>query len=354
LFIIKEGIEVLEKIVECVPNFSEGRNKKILEKIADSIKAVNGVKLLSFEPDGDYNRSVVTFIGPPEAVKEAAYASAKTAFELIEMTIHKGGHPRLGAVDVVPFIPISNVSMDECINLANEFGKKIGEELQVPVYLYEEAAKKNVRKNLANIRKGEYEGLEEKLKDPEWFPDFGPAAFNRKSGAMVTGARFFLIAYNVNLNTNDTSIAQEIALRIRESGRPKKNEKGEFILDEKGKKIMIPGSLKSIKALGVLLKRMNIAQVSINVVNYKITPPHIAFEEVRKEAATFGIQVTGSEIVGLTPKESLVIAGKYYAEKSGSNKILSENELIDLAIKKLGLSQIDTFIPEKKIIEYMI
>jgi glutamate formiminotransferase/formiminotetrahydrofolate cyclodeaminase len=344
----------LEKIVECVPNFSEGRDKEKLDKIADSIRAIKGVKLLSFEPDKDYNRSVVTFIGTPDAVKEAAFASTKTAFELIDMTTHKGEHPRLGAVDVVPFIPISNVSMEDCVILANEFGKQVGEELKIPVYLYEEAAKKPARRNLANIRKGEYEGLNEKLKDQDWKPDYGPAEFNPKSGGMVTGARFFLIAYNVNLNTNDTSIAHEIALRIRESGRLKKNENGEFVLDEKGKKVMIPGSLKAIKALGVLLERLNIAQVSINVVNYKITPPHIAFEEVKKEAETLGVQVTGSEIVGLTPKEALVMAGRFYAEKANTSNPFSEKAYIDLAIEKLRLSQIEAFIPEKKVIEYMI
>jgi glutamate formiminotransferase len=344
----------VEKIMECVPNFSEGRNKDILDKIAESIKNVDGIKLLSFEPDKDYNRSVVTFVGTPECVKKAAYASTKTAFELIDMTTHHGEHPRIGAVDVVPFIPVSNVTMEECVQTANEYGKQVADEFNIPVYLYEEASRKPERKNLANIRKGEYEGLPEKLADSEWIPDYGPAAFNPKSGALVTGARFFLIAYNVNLKTNNTSIAHEIALRIRESGRPKKNEKGEFIFDEKGKKIIIPGSLKAIKALGILLERFNIAQVSINVVNYKITPPHIAFEEVKKEAKNLGVEVTGSEIVGLTPKEALIIAAKYFAVKENIGKQFTEKEYIDLAIEKLGLSELETFIPEKKIIEYMI
>jgi glutamate formiminotransferase len=340
----------VDKIIECVPNFSEGRNKEVLDKIAASIKSVKDVKLLSFEPDKDYNRSVVTFIGNPESVREAAFASTKTAIELIDMTLHHGEHPRLGTVDVVPFIPVSGTSMEECIQIANRFGKDVGENLHIPVYLYEEAAKTPERKNLANIRKGEYEGLPEKIIDPEWYPDYGPGVFNPKSGAMVTGARFFLIAYNVNLNTNDVSIAHEIAQRIRESGRPKKNEKGEFVLDEKGKKIIEPGSLRSIKAMGVLLERLNIAQVSINVVNYKITPPHIVFEEVRKEANKLGVEVTGSEIVGLTPKEAMILAGEYYA---GISK-LTENEHIELAVKTLGLDQIDKFVPAKKIIEYMI
>ncbi len=333
----------MKPLVECVPNFSEGRNIDIVNAIAESIRRVAGVKLLSVEPDKDYNRSVVTFVGEPEPVKEAAFQSMKTASELIDMRQHKGEHPRLGATDVVPFVPISGVSMEDCVQFANEFGKRVADELNIPMYLYEEAARMPERRNLAAIRKGEYEGLSAKLKDSAWLPDYGKAVFNEKSGATVTGARFFLIAYNVNLNTNNKDLVHEIALRIRESGRTQK--------DENGNSMKIPGSLKSVKAMGVLLERLNIAQVSINLTNYTVTPPHVAFEEVKKEAKTLGIETTGSEIVGLIPKEALLKAGNFY---SGNKTSMSENELIELSIKHLGLSQIEPFDPQKKIIEYMI
>jgi glutamate formiminotransferase/formiminotetrahydrofolate cyclodeaminase len=344
----------LNQIVECVPNFSEGRNLDNINAIADSIRRVPGLKLLSVEPDRDYNRTVVTFVGGPEAVKEAAFQATKTASELIDMTKHGGEHPRIGATDVVPFVPVSGVTMADCVRLANEYGKRVSEELHIPIYLYEEAATRSERKNLATIRKGEYEGLPEKLKDPNWQPDYGPATFNAKSGATVTGARMFLIAYNVNLNTNDSKVAHEIALRIRESGRAFKNAVGEFVLDEHGEKVMLPGSLKAVKAMGVLLEAHNIAQVSINLVNYEITPPHIAFEEVRKEAERLSFRATGSEIVGLTPKAALLVAGKFYLERDGKTVEVSEEELIQVAIDRLGLSQLDVFDPEKKIIECQI
>ena len=315
----------------------------IVNAIAESIRRVAGVKLLSVEPDKDYNRSVVTLIGEPQAVQEAAFRAMKTAAELIDMRQHKGEHPRLGATDVVPFVPISGVTMEDCVKLANELGKRVAEELNIPIYLYEEAARTPERRNLATIRKGEYEGLSAKLKDTTWLPDYGKPVFNEKSGATVTGARFFLIAYNVNLNTNNKDQAHEIALRIRESGRTQK--------DEKGNSVKIPGLLKSVKAMGVLLERLNIAQVSINLTNYIVTPPHVAFEEVTKQAKTLGIEGTGSEIVGLIPKEALMLAGKYY---SGNKVPSSEDETIRLAIERLGLSQIEPFDPKKKIIEYMI
>ena len=331
----------MTRIVECVPNFSEGRNPDVIEAIARSIRAVAGVRLLSVEPDKDYNRSVVTFVGEPEAVESAAFEATRIASELIEMRLHRGEHPRLGATDVVPFVPVSGVTMEECVRIAHSFGKRVGEVLGIPVYLYEEAATSPARNNLSDIRKGEYEGLAEKLKDPAWRPDYGPTVFNPKSGATVTGARFFLIAYNVNFNTNRKDLAHEIALRIRESGRTKK--------DASGNGVKIPGSLKAVKAMGVLLERLNIAQVSINLNNFNITPPHVAFETVKREAKSLGIDVTGSEVVGLIPKEALLMAGRYY---SGGQEV--EKELIDLAIESLGLSQIERFEPEKKIIEYMI
>lgn len=339
----------MRKIVECVPNFSDGRNPQVVNAIAGAISGVRGVKFISAEPDKDYNRTVVTFIGEPGPAVEAAFRATRTAAELIDMSQHTGEHPRIGATDVVPFVPVSGVSMDECIALAHEYGKKVGEELQIPVYLYEAAATKPERRNLSNIRKGEYEGLAEKLKDPSWSPDYGPATFNSRSGATVTGARMFLIAYNVNLNTNDVKLANEIALRIRESGRVKKDEKGDPVLDSQGKKVTIPGSLKAVKAMGVLLEAHNIAQVSINLVDYHVTPPHAAFEEVKKQAATLGAKVTGSEIVGLTPKEALLLAGQYYAPRESG-----EGAMLQRAVEALGLSQLEPFAIEKKVIEFQL
>ncbi len=347
----------MKNLVECVPNFSEGQNHNIIDAIAGVIDATENVKLLSVEPDRDYNRTVITFVGTPDAVKQAAFEATKVASEMIDMRQHKGEHPRIGAVDVVPFVPLSGVTMDDCVKLANEYGKMVSDKLNIPVFLYEEAARKSDRKNLSNIRKGEYEGLEQKLKDPEWFPDYpirGSNQFNPKSGATVAGARYFLIAYNVNLNTNDKNIAHEIALRIRESGRPMKNEKGEIVKDSTGKTVNVPGSLKAVKAMGVLLERFNIAQVSINLTNFNVTPPHIAFEEVKKEAQTLGVEVTGSEIVGLVPKDALITAGKFYLGEQLQTLNVSEMDLINVAIQYLGLNQLETFNPYKKIIEYMI
>jgi len=336
----------MARIVECVPNFSEGRSIRVINAIAGAISAVPGVKFISAEPDKDYNRTVVTFVGEPEAVLEGAFQGTKQAVELIDMSQHHGEHPRIGAADVVPFVPVSGVTMEDCVGLSKEFGARVGGELGIPVYLYEEAATRPERKNLSVIRKGEYEGLAEKLKDPAWAPDFGPAVFNAASGAVVTGARMFLIAYNVNLDTNDVKVASEIALRIRESGRIKKDGKGNPVLDAGGKKITVSGSLRAVKAMGVLLEAHNIAQVSINLVNYHVTSPHMAFEEVKKEAATFGVHVTGSEIVGLTPKDALLMAGKFYApEASGEEAILAA------AVASLGLSQLEPFDMQKKVIE---
>ncbi len=339
----------MPRLVECVPNFSEGRNIKTIDAIAGVITAVPGVKFISAEPDKDYNRTVVTFIGEPAGVVEAAFHATKKAAELIDMTQHKGEHPRIGATDVVPFVPLQGVTMQDCVKLAHEFGKKVGDELHIPVYLYEEAATKPERKNLSTVRKGEYEGLDDKLKDPHWKPDYGPTEFNAKSGATVTGARVFLIAYNVNLKTGDKKIADEIAFRIRESGRVKKDANGNPVLDASGKKVSIPGSLKAVKAMGVLLEAHNIAQVSINLTNFNVTPPHVAFEEVKNEAATLGVEVTGSELVGLSPLEAMLMAGRFYSPNT-----TGEKELLSVAEEKLGLSQLDKFDPQKKIIEYQL
>jgi glutamate formiminotransferase/formiminotetrahydrofolate cyclodeaminase len=318
----------------------------VISTIGDAIRTVHGVTLLSAEPDKDYNRTVVTFVGAPQAVCDAAFEATRAAARLIDMRFHKGEHPRIGATDVVPFVPVSGVSMAECVQLARRFGRRVGEDLHIPVYLYEEAATRPERRNLATIRKGEYEGLPEKLRDPAWAPDFGPTVMNEKSGATVTGARVFLIAYNVNLDTNDAKIAQEIALRIRESGRVQKDAGGKPVLDARGQKVTVPGTLKSVKAMGVLLDAQDIAQVSINLVNFQVTPPHVAFEEVKRQAAILGVRVTGSEIVGLTPRAALLMAGKYYAPEERDDR-----RLLIIAIERLGLSQIEPFDPMKKVIE---
>jgi glutamate formiminotransferase/formiminotetrahydrofolate cyclodeaminase len=330
-----------KRIVECVPNFSEGQNADIVDKIASSVQSTQNVKLLNVEPDRDYNRTVITFAGEPSCVKEAAFKAISTASELIDMSRQKGEHPRIGATDVCPIIPVANVTKDECVNLSNELGKDVGEKLGIPVYLYEDAARSAERKNLENIRKGEYEGLEQKLKN--WIPDYGSTEYNdkvRKSGATVIGSRFFLIAYNVNLNTRDVSIANEIAKKVRESGS--------MIIDESGKKKRVPGILKYVKAIGVELNEYNITQVSLNLTNYKATSIHKVFETIKTQAKVYGIEATGSEVIGLVPKEALIEAGAFY---TGNN---SENNLIEAAIEHLGLSQLNKFEPEKKIIENLL
>jgi len=342
------------KLVECVPNFSEGRDLNIINSITKEIELVEGVMLLDVDPGADTNRTVVTFIGPPEQVKIAAFNAIKKAAELIDMSKHKGAHPRMGATDVCPFVPVSEVSMDDCVKLAKEVGKRVAEELNIPVYLYEEAASKPERANLADVRKGEYEGLPEKLLDPEWQPDFGEAVFNPHSGALITGAREFLIAYNVNLNTRDKKLANEIALNIKEAGRAKKDENGKTVKDEQGNTVKVPGTLKYTKAIGWYIEEYGQAQVSINLTNYKVTPPHIAFEEVRKEADKLGLVVTGSELVGLIPKDAMLMAGRYYLEKQGKCPGVPDDELIIMAIKSMGLDQLSPFDPEKKIIEYRV
>ncbi|OGU70858.1 MAG: glutamate formimidoyltransferase [Ignavibacteria bacterium RIFCSPLOWO2_12_FULL_56_21] len=337
-------------LIECVPNFSEGRNMSVINAIGNAVSSVDGARLLNIEPDKDYNRTVVTFVGTRDAVVEAAFRATSVAAERIDMRFHSGEHPRLGATDVVPFIPVSGVSMDDCIQLARRFGERVSSELKIPVYLYEFAASSPERRNLSDIRKGEYEGLESKLKDPAWTPDFGPAVFNAKSGATVTGARKFLIAYNVNLATEETQIAQEIALRIRESGRVQKDAQGNPVKDARGKTLKIPGTLKSVKAMGVFLERHRIAQVSINLVDYSITSMHDAFEEVARLAKELGTHVTGSELVGLSPLEAFRKACRFY-EPSFKG---SDRDTVALACKKLGLDQLEPFVADKKIIEFMI
>jgi glutamate formiminotransferase/formiminotetrahydrofolate cyclodeaminase len=340
----------MQQLVECVPNFSEGRNKETVEALGKSITQVFGAHLLSIEPDADYNRTVITFVGEPDAVVEAAFQAVKTAAECIDMAQHKGEHPRIGAADVVPFIPIRDISMDDCVKLAEKFGERVARELNIPIYLYEYAARSPQRRNLSDIRSGEYEGLAEKLNDANWKPEYGAPLFNAKSGATVTGARKILIAYNVNLNTLNDRHAQEIALRIRESGRPRKDDRGNTMKNEQGEIIKIPGTLKAVKAMGVYLERYKISQVSINLVDYETTSMHKAYEEVKKQAHLLGIDVAGSELVGLAPLDAMVQAGKFYSE----GKELSESEYVSLAVKKLGLNRLEPFDPKKKIIEYMI
>ncbi len=337
-------------IVECVPNFSEGRNRETVEAIADAIRQVPGVKLMGAEPDKDYNRTVVTFAGAPEAVLTAALEATRVAVERIDMSLHRGEHPRLGAVDVVPFVPVSETTMEECVELARRYGRRIAEQWAIPVYLYEYAATSPRRKNLADIRKGEYERLPEKLREPDGKPDFGPAEFNPRSGATVTGARKFLIAYNVNLATPAIESARDIAERIRESGRVVRDAQGNPVRNEKGEPVRIPGLLKAVKAMGVFLERLQITQVSMNLIDYDLTPPHLAFEEVTREASRLGIRVTGSEIVGMIPLRALRMAGQFYAEGSP----MPEEEYIQLAIRRLGLNRLEPFDPSLKVIEYQL
>ncbi|MEK6650209.1 MAG: glutamate formimidoyltransferase [Bacteroidota bacterium] len=337
-------------LVECVPNFSEGRDAAVIEAIVAAVRSVPGVALLSVEPDRDYHRCVVTFVGSPEQVVEAAVQATAVATEKIDMRLHSGEHPRLGATDVVPFIPISGTTMDECVTLARSYGERVAQRLGIPIYLYEHAATRKERKNLSDIRKGEYEGLPAKLADPAWAPDFGPAAFNPRSGATVTGARKFLIAYNVNLSTPDVEVAQEISLRVRESGRVKKDDQGNTVKDAQGNSVKIAGTLKSVKAMGVFLERHKIAQVSMNLVDHEVTSMHDAFEEVGRQAATLGVKATGSELVGLAPLEAFRRAARHYHPSSN----LSDQEMVTVACERLGLAQLEPFDPNRKIIDLML
>ncbi len=337
------------KIIECVPNFSEGRNQQTFEAIKGAIAKIRNAKLLSLEPDADYNRVVVTIAGDEEGILNATLNACRAAAENIDMRKHKGEHPRLGAIDVVPFVPVANVTTEECVRISEKFAELISKELKVPVYLYEHAARKPERKSLSSIRQGEYEGLEARLRDPNWAPDYGEAVFNRKLGAIVTGSRFFLIAYNVNIKSNNVKYSKEIAEILRESGYSKRDENGNIIKVD-GKVVKVPGRLKEVKGMGVALEKYNITQVSMNLTNYNITPLHIAFEEVKKESERLGVKVHGSEIVGLVPLQAMLQAGKFYSNEKETN----EKKLLDIAIDKLGLSTLHTFKPKEKIIEYMI
>ncbi len=393
-----------KKLVECVPNFSEGRDKKVINAIVEAINSVDGVEVLDVDPGFDTNRTVVTLVGEPDAVVEGAFRGIKKASELIDMSKHHGEHPRMGATDVCPFVPVNNITVEECVELAHRLAKRVGEELKIPVYLYEYAATRPERKNLANIRKGEYEGLAEKLKDPEWKPDYGPAEFNPKSGATVIGVREFLIAYNITLNTREKLYATDIALEIREKGRPKrvgnikpfytygtmvKHKEGEFYCGncdfvaktqdelfehcEKehnydlkaiyrehgidptnlvGKPSIKAGKFKFCKAIGWYVDEYERAQISINLTNYKVTPPHIVLEEVRKLAAERGLVVTGSEIVGLIPFEALYQAGVYYLKQQGKSAGVPLDDVLKTAVYSMGLNDVSEFNIKEKVLGY--
>jgi len=345
----------MQKLIECVPNFSEGCDLNVIRQITDAIESVEGVSLLDVDPGASTNRTVVTFVGSPEAAVEAAFRGIKKAAELIDMRRHKGAHPRMGATDVCPFIPVSNVSWEEAITCANQLGKRVGEELNIPVYLYERAAKDKARANLSVIRAGEYEGFFDKIKQREWKPDFGPSVFNEKSGATVIGVRDFLVAYNVNLNTKAVRRANSVAFDVREQGRVKTENGapyGKPVLDANGEPVRIPGMLKHVKAIGWFVKEYGIAQVSMNLTNIEETPLHAAFDACVEAAGKRGLRVTGSEIVGMVPKKCLVDAGRYFLRKQQWSEGASEEELIAIAIRSMGLSELKPFDPKEKVIEF--
>ena len=347
----------MKKLIECVPNFSEGRDMGVIKQITDEIENVEGVKLLDVDPGAATNRTVVTFVGTPDEVCEAAFRAIRKAMEVIDMSKHKGEHPRMGATDVCPLVPVSNIDMDETVEYARKLAERVGEELELPIFCYEYAAFNEERKNLANIRSGEYEGMSEKLQDENWKPDFGPARFNPKAGVTAIGARDFLVAFNVNLNTTSTRRANAIAFDVRERGRVKREGHpltGPVVKDEKGKPVYIPGTLKAVKAIGWFIEEYGIAQISMNLTNISITPVHIAYDEVFKRANERGIRVTGSELVGLVPLKAMLDAGRYFLRKQNRSLGISEEEMIKIAVKSMGLDELKPFNAKEKIIEYMI
>ncbi len=347
----------MKQIIECVPNFSEGNDINIIKQITDEIESVDGISLLDVDPGKATNRTVVTFVGAPEEVSEAAFRAVKKASELIDMSKHRGEHPRMGATDVCPMVPVSNITMEETVEYARKLAERIGNDLRIPVYCYENAALKEDRRNLANCRAGEYEGLEKKFTDPQWKPDFGPAEFNSMSGATAVGARDFLVAYNINLNTTSIRRANSIAFDVREKGRIKRDNgslSGKVINDENGEPVRVPGTLKCVKAIGWYIEEFGIAQISINLTNISITPVHIAFDEVCKKADARGLRVTGSELVGLIPLNAMLDAGRYFLKKQNRSLGVSDKELIKIAVKSMGLDELYKFKPEEKIIEYVM
>lgn len=347
----------MDQLIECVPNFSEGVDLNIIKQITNEVESVEGVKLLNVDPGKATNRTVVTFVGKPEAVIEAAFRAIKKAGELIDMSKHKGEHPRMGATDVCPLIPISNISMAETSKYAWQLAKRVGENLRIPVYLYEEAQVNKSRSNLSVIRNGEYEGFFKKIKLPEWKPDFGPAVMDEKRGATVIGARDFLVAYNVNLNTTSTRRANAVAFDVREAGRVLREGdpiNGKIVLNPDGSPKSLPGTLKSVKAIGWYIEEYGVCQISMNLTNINITPVHIAFDEVCKKAGERGLRVTGSELVGLIPLKAMLDAGKYFLQKQKRSTGVSEAELVKIAVKSMGLDELGPFKPEERIIEYVL
>ena len=343
----------MKQLIECVPNFSEGRDPGVIKQITDVIETVEGVKLLDVDPGAATHRTVVTFVGEPGAVVEAAFQAIKKACELIDMSKHTGEHPRMGATDVCPLIPIANISMEETAEWARRLGERVGRELTLPIYLYEAAASSPERQNLAVIRAGEYEGLPEKLANPAWKPDFGPAEFNAKSGATVIGARDFLIAYNVNLNTTSVRRANSVAFDVREKGRVLNDPAtGKPLQDASGEPLREPGALKGVKAIGWYIEEYGIAQISMNITDIRATPLHLAFEECRQSADRRGMRVTGSELVGLVPLGVMLEAGRYFLKKQQRSIGVSEAELLKIAVKSMGLDELAPFDPQQKIIEY--
>ena len=347
----------VKPLIECVPNFSEGRDMGVIKQITDTIEAVDGVRLLNVDPGKATNRTVVTFVGEPEDAIEAAFQAIAKASEVIDMSKHSGAHPRMGATDVCPLIPISGITMEEVAEYAARLGKRVGEQLGIPIYLYESAATRPERQNLATVRSGEYEGLEEKLAKPEWAPDFGPAAFNAGAGATAIGARDFLIAYNVNLNTTSVRRANSVAFDVREQGRVKREGNpitGKIIRNAEGEPERIPGTCKSVKGIGWFIEEYGLAQISMNLTDVKVTPLHVAFEECRKSANARGLRVTGSELVGLVPLKVLLDAGKYFLRQQRRSTGLPEREIIRIAVKSMGLDELGPFDPDQRIIEYML
>ena len=342
------------RLVECVPNISDGRRPDVYEAAARAAASVSGVTLLNVDPGAETNRTVITFVGEPEAVLEGAFRLAAKAVELIDMSAHHGAHPRMGAVDVVPFVPVSGVTMDECADLARRLGKRVGEELGIPVYLYEFAASAPQRRNLADIRAGEYEGLGERVKTAEWRPDFGPAAFVPRSGATVIGARKFLVAFNIDLNTLDKRLANRVALDVREKGRIRRDEHGQPVLDAKGNPVWDPGILRSVKAVGWVIPEFGCAQISMNLTDLDVTPLHVAFDTCDERARERGLRVTGSELVGLIPKSALLAAGRHYLAQMGRSTGVPESALIHVAMRTLGLSEVKAFDPAERVIEYRL
>ncbi len=347
----------MRRLIECVPNFSEGRDRAVIDAIARRIETVDGVKLLDVDPGRATNRTVVTFVGEPEEVVEAAVRAVAAASELIDMRDHTGEHPRFGATDVCPLVPVTGISMEEAAEYAHRLARRLGEELGLTIYCYEEAATTPERRNLADVRAGEYEGLAGRLEDPSWQPDYGPAVFNERSGATAVGARGFLVAYNVNLNTTSTRRANAVAFDVRERGRIKRSGNpltGEIVRDEAGDPVWLPGSLEKVKAIGWYIDEYGIAQISMNLTDIGVTPVHVAFDEVCDRAVARGMRVTGSELVGLIPLEAMLDAGRHYLRKQQRSTGVADSELIKIAVKSLGLDELTPFDPHEKIIEYAV